>query len=105
MSSPAEPGKQPPRDGDPAQTFTQELHFSNVAARVPEKIARGVFANNAFVIQGPTEFAIDFVLRMNKPHQIVARVFLPFPLVPQVIGTLKASLDKHRQAQGLAPAT
>ena len=102
MSNPAEPGKQPPQEGGPGQTFTQELQFSNVAARVPEKVARGVFATGAFVIQGPTEFAIDFVLRMNKPHQIAARVFLPFHLVPQVIGTLRASLDKHRQAHGSA---
>jgi hypothetical protein len=103
MSNPAEPGKQPPQEGGPGQTFTQELQFSNVAARVPEKVARGVFATGAFVIQGPTEFAIDFVLRMNKPHQIAARVFLPFHLVPQVIGTMRASLDKHRQAHGSAP--
>jgi Protein of unknown function (DUF3467) len=74
-----------------------------VSARVPEKVARGVFANSAFVIQGPTEFAIDFVLRMCKPHQIVARVFLPFHLVPQVIGTLKTSMDKHRQMHGGTP--
>ncbi len=101
MSNPAEPANQPP-SGDPGQSFTQEVHFSNVAARVPEKVARGVFANGAFVIQGPTEFAIDFVQRMSKPHQIVARVCLPFHLVPQVIGTLKGSLEKHRQTHGPA---
>jgi hypothetical protein len=103
MSNPADPGKQPPRDGDPAQIFTQELQYSNVAARVPERVARGVFANGAFVIQGPSEFVIDFVQRMNKPHQIVARVFLPFHLVPPVIGTLRGSLDKHRQSHGPTP--
>jgi hypothetical protein len=100
MSNPAEPGKQP----DPAQIFTQELQYSNVAARVPERVARGAFANGAFVIQGPSEFVIDFVQRMNKPHQIVARVFLPFHLVPPVIGTLRGSLDKHRQSHGPTPA-
>jgi hypothetical protein len=44
------------------------------------------------------------VLRMNKPHQIVARVYLPFHLVPPVMGTLRGSLDKHRQSHGPAPA-
>jgi hypothetical protein len=104
MTTPAEPDKQPPRGGDPSQPFTQELQFSNLSARVPEKVARGVFATGAFVLQAQTEFAIDFVLRMNQPHQVVARVFLPISLVPRIIDTLKVNLDKYRQTHGPAPA-
>jgi hypothetical protein len=104
MTTPADPDKQPSREGDPLQPFTQELHVTNLGARVPEAVARGVFATGAFVLQGPTEFAIDFVLRMNQPHQIVARVILPINLVPHVIDTLKANLDIYRQAHGSTPA-
>jgi hypothetical protein len=91
MSNPADPENRP---------FTQELQFSNISARVPEKVARGVFATGVLVLQGGMEFVLDFVLRMNQPHQIVARVILPIPLVPQIIDTLKASLEKYRQHHG-----
>jgi hypothetical protein len=99
MSTPSNPENQPRKD----DTFTQEIQVSNVGALVPEKVARGVFATHVLVIQGQMEFVLDFLLRMNRPHQIVARVILPINLVPGLIDTLKANLENYRKLHGGAP--
>ncbi len=91
------PGGQPP-------AFTQEFQQAQVGARVPEKVARGVFSTGALVIQGPTEFVLDFVLRMNQPHQVVARVVIPIALLPRLIDALRENLEKYRQTFGPPPA-
>src|SRR5438045_6895840 len=92
---------QPPRDPN---TFTQEVHYSQVAARVPEKVARGVFSTGALVLQGPHEFVLDFVLRMNQPQQIVARVVLPLGLMPGLIAALRENLTNYQKQFGAPPA-
>src|SRR5258708_14439978 len=88
--------------GDP-HLFTQDVPIANLSAGVPEKMARGVFSTGALVLQGATEFVVDFVLRMNKPHQVVARVVLPINLVPQLIEALKGNLENYRKTFGAAP--
>jgi hypothetical protein len=88
--------------GDP-NTFSQDFQFSNLSARVPEKVARGTFSNGVLVIQGGSEFVLDFVLRMNQPHQVTARVVLPSALMPQFIEAVKTNLENYRQAFGAAP--
>jgi hypothetical protein len=97
MSTPAHP------ENDPSQgaSGNQPANFS---ARVPEKVARGVFANGVLVLQGQNEFVLDFVLRMNQPHQVAARVILPMNLMPQLIDALKANLETYRQTFGSAPS-
>lgn len=100
MSMPSHP------ENDPAKqphTHSQDVQFSNVGARVPEKVARGVFATGVLVLQGNTEFILDFVLRMNQPHQIVARVVLPFNLIPQMIQALHGNLEQYRRTFGAPP--
>ncbi len=85
-------------------TFSQDFQVSNVSARVPEKVARGVFSTGVLVLQGATEFVLDFVLRMNQPHQVVARVILPINLVPQLIEALRTNLDLYTKHFGPPPA-
>ena len=58
-------GGKPP--DDPA-TFSQDVQLSNVAARVPERVGRGVFSTGVLVLQTPTEFVLDFVQRLTRPH-------------------------------------
>src|SRR5262249_5571052 len=101
MSTPSNSGNQGSK-GDPP-TYSQEFHFANISARVPERVARGVFSTGVLVLQGASEFTLDFVLRMNQPHQIVARVFLPLALTPKLIDTLKANPEKYRQPFGTLP--
>src|SRR4051794_17519172 len=95
--NPGNPGRNDPH------TYTQDFRIANIGARVPEKVARGVFATGVLVLQGATEFVLDFVLRMNQPQQVAARVVLPISLVPQLLEALKANLEKYRQNFGAAP--
>jgi hypothetical protein len=95
--------EQQPPPGEPGG-FTQEIQHSQVSARVPEKVGRGVFSTGAMVFQGPHEFVIDFVLRMAQPHQIAARVVLPLSIMPSVIGALRENLNNYQAKYGPPPA-
>jgi hypothetical protein len=105
MTTPSHPepdgGKGKPK-GDP-HTISQDFQIANLSARVPEKVARGVFSTGVLVLQGATEFVLDFVLRMNQPHQVAARVVLPLNLVPQLIEALKTNLENYRTTFGSPP--
>jgi hypothetical protein len=94
---------QPEPSNDPG-SFTQEVQHSQVSARVPEKVGRGVFSTGAMVFQGPTEFVIDFVLRMAQPHHIAARVILPMSIMPSVISALRENLANYQSKFGPPPA-
>jgi len=84
-------------------SYTQEVQHSQVSARVPEKVSRGVFSTGAMIFQGPHEFVIDFVLRMAQPHQIVARVILPPTILPSVIAALRDNLNNYQAKFGPPP--
>lgn len=92
----ANPGGEPP-------TFTQDLPFSSVGARVPDKVARGVFCTGIVVIQSATEFVLDFMQRMSRPHQVVARIVVPVPFVPQLVNALRENIDRQRKTFGPPP--
>jgi hypothetical protein len=98
-------GEQDPANpsGDPG-AFTQEIKHSQVSARVPEKVSRGVFSTGALVLQGPHEFVVDFVLRMTNPHLIAARVILPFSLIPSTIAALRENLNNYQKRFGPPPS-
>ena len=93
-------GSHPP--GDPG-SFSQEIHHSQVSARVPEKIGRGVFSTGAMVFQGAHEFVIDFVLRMAPPHQIAARVVMPPSIMSSFINALRENLAGYTSKFGPPP--
>src|SRR5205823_5890048 len=103
MSTPSQPGNEGHKPKGEPQAVSQEFQIANIGARVPEKVSRGVFSTGVLVLQGASEFVLDFVLRMNQPHQIVARVILPMNLVPQLIEALKANLENYRKSFGAAP--
>src|SRR5262245_50884846 len=100
---PDDPSKRPQPAGEPG-SFTQEVQHSQVSARVPEKVSRGVFSTGAMVFQGPHEFVIDFVLRMAAPQQIVARVVLPLSIMPNLIAALRENLNNYQSKFGPPPA-
>ena len=100
---PQENPNQPVPAGYPGG-FIQEVQHSQVSARVPEKVSRGVFSTGLMVLQGANEFVIDFVLGMAQPHQIVARVVLPLAVMPSMIGALRESLANYQAKFGPVPA-
>jgi hypothetical protein len=91
-------------DSDRPEKLGQELRHSAATARVPDGVGRGAFANGALVLQGGNEFAIDFLQRLVRPHQIVTRVLLPPPVVPQLLAALSDGL-KHYSAKFGPPPT
>jgi hypothetical protein len=88
--------------GDP-HTISQDFQVANLTARVPDAVSRGVFANGVLVLQAGAEFVLDFILRMNLPHRVAARVVLPVNFAPQFIEVLKANLEGYRKNFGHAP--
>src|SRR5229473_5807433 len=102
-ANPEESAQRPKPPGEPGP-FTQEVQHSQVSARVPEKVGRGVFSTGIMVLQGPNEFVIDFVLSLAHPAQIVARVVLPPGIMPNVIAALRENLAHYQAKFGPPPA-
>ena len=84
--------------------YSQDVQLSNIAARVPEKVARGVFSTGVLVLQTKSEFVLDFVQRLARPHQVAARVVAPIMLIPQLIAALRENLENYRKTFGPMPA-
>lgn len=87
MSSDSQPT--PGSDSNPA-----------VRARVPDHVADGCFSTGAIVMTGPSEFIIDFLQTIGRPHKVAARVIIPHPVMPQFIEALNTNLDLYRNRFG-----
>ena len=87
-------------DENNQERHTQEIRHSQVSARVPEGVSRGVFSTGAVVLQGGHEFILDFLLRISTPQQVVARVVLPIGVVPQMIRALRDNLNNYEKRFG-----
>ena len=92
----------PATPSDPG-AVTQEIRHSQISARVPEKVSRGVFSTGAIVLQGPQEFVLDFVLRMAQPHMVAARIILPPSVMPRMIAALRENFQNFQQRFGAPP--
>jgi hypothetical protein len=103
QSQPPQDNPQQPLPSGATGPFTQEVQHSQVSARVPEKVGRGVFSTGALVLQGPNEFLLDFVLNLAPPHQIVARVVLPPLVMPNLIAALRDNLANYQAKFGPPP--
>ena len=80
-----------------------QVRYNQLSARVPESVAAGVFSTGAIVLMGNSEFAIDFVLRMQRPHQVVARVVVPHAVLGQMITAMQQNVDKFEERFGKIP--
>lgn len=60
-----------------AGSTSQDFRHGAVAARVPEDIGGGVFANGVVILQTREIFALDFLSTATRPQQIVGRVVMP----------------------------
>ncbi|MEL6106184.1 MAG: DUF3467 domain-containing protein [Planctomycetota bacterium] len=69
-------------------------------ARVPDDVAGGTFSTGAIVMTGPTEFIIDFLQTIGRPHKVAARVVIPHAVMPQFIDALNTNLDLYRNRFG-----
>ncbi len=89
----------PPPPGQPAP------HENNPAlrARVPDKVANGCFSTGVIVMTGPTEYIVDFLQTIGRPHRVAARVVIPHPVMPQFIDALQKNLELYRNRFGDPP--
>ena len=69
-------------------------------ARVPDDVAGGTFSTGAIVMTGPSEFIIDFLQTIGRPHKVAARVVIPHAVMPQFIDALNTNLDLYRNRFG-----
>ncbi len=74
-----------------------------VRARVPDHVARGVFSTGVIVMTAPTEFVIDFIQNLGRPHQVVARVVMPHAVMPQFVDALLKNIELYRGRYGNLP--
>src|SRR5438552_18982930 len=77
---PEDAGANQPANG--SGPTSQEFQHSQVSARVPEKVGRGVFSTGVLVLQTGTEFLLDFVQGMVQPRQVAARVVMAPSFIP-----------------------
>jgi len=97
--TPQEP-QEPSPGGPPPNPISQDFAHTAVAARVPEKVLRGVFCSGTLILQMQDEFLLDFVSAMTQPHQLVARVVMTARTLSQFVPALQANLAKFEQQFG-----
>jgi hypothetical protein len=90
----------PPSDPQDPGPQSQEVRHAHIGALVPAHVARGVFTTGAVVLQGQHEFIVDFLLRMQQPQQVVARVVMPPLVVNQLIAALQDNIRKFEDRFG-----
>lgn len=73
-------------------------------ARVPDHVANGCFSTGAIVMTGPSEFIIDFLQTIGRPHKVAARIVIPHPVMPQFIDALTTNLDLYKNRFGDPPS-
>jgi hypothetical protein len=97
---PPEDDPQPGGENNPAGPQSQEIQHSQLSALVPENVARGVFSTGAVVLGGAHEFILDFLLRMQQPQQVAARIILPPTVIPQLLQALQENIRKFEDRFG-----
>ncbi|MEZ6125465.1 MAG: DUF3467 domain-containing protein [Planctomycetaceae bacterium] len=89
-----------PGEPHPDQPESQEIRHSHVGALVPAHVAGGTFSTGAVVLQGQHEFIVDFLLRMQQPQQVAARIVMAPQVVGQFIQALQENIRKHEERFG-----
>jgi len=87
----------PPESGSSEQ---QSQPNPPLRARVPDHVAGGTFSTGAIVMTGPTEYIVDFLQTIGRPHKVAARVVIPHQVMPQFIDALHTNLDLYRNRFG-----
>lgn len=81
----------------------QPVRSQHVSARVPDRVSRGSFSTGVIVMTGGTEFILDFVQNLGRPHAVVSRVVMPHAVLPQFIDALVKNIDLYKQRFGPPP--
>ncbi|MCA9134571.1 MAG: DUF3467 domain-containing protein, partial [Planctomycetales bacterium] len=76
-----------------------------IRARVPEHVVSGAFSTGVIVMTAQSEFILDFVQNLGRPHQIVARVVMPHAVLPQLVDALHRNIELYKNRWGELPQT
>jgi hypothetical protein len=97
---------QPKPEGSPDRGITSQQfeRVAPVAARVPERVARGIHATGCLVLDSPTEFVIDFMQGLTRPFQVVARIVVHPAIMGQLAAALQDNVGKYAAQFGMPPA-
>jgi hypothetical protein len=93
------PQEGPQPQGQP-DTYSEQVHQSQIAARLPERVGAGVFSTGVIVIEGPEEFVVDFVQGLTRPPRVGSRVVMNPNVMAQFIAALRENLHRYEQAFG-----
>ena len=93
----------PPDQPDQPAAPKPQPQQAPLSARVPEKVARGVFSTGQVVLDGPKEFVVDFFQHLTRPHQVVARVVMTPQTVHELIQALRQNIENFTRAFGPPP--
>ncbi len=86
------------------QPRTENIQHQPVAARVPEKVARGIFCTGQVILDSPKEFVIDFLQGLTRPYQVVSRVVLTPQTVAELADALSKNIEAYTKNYGPPPA-
>ena len=81
----------------------ESIEHQPVSARVPERVAKGVYSTGQLILDSPKEFVIDFLQGMTRPHQVGARVVITPQTMTEFIGALQHNLEGYTRAYGPPP--
>lgn len=87
--NPEEPDSSQPQGNPPPENPA-------LRARVPDSVAGGCFSTGAIVMTGPTEYIVDFLQTIGRPHRVATRVVIPHAVMPQFVEALQKNLDIYR---------
>jgi hypothetical protein len=93
----------PSQPSDPNKPITQQFSHQSVAARVPERVAKGVYCTGQLVLDSPKEFVIDFLQGLTRPYQVVARVVVTPQTMAELAHAFKQNLDNYTTTFGPPP--
>ena len=91
-----------PSQPSPAQPNSNE-NTPPVRARVPDHVAEGCFSSGAIVMTGPSEFIVDFLQTVGRPHRVAKRVIVPHAVMPQFVDALQTNLNLYKNRFGDPP--
>ena len=80
--------------------FSQQFQHTAVGARLPERVAQGVFSTGVIVMEGSDEFVVDFFQGLNRPPRVATRVVMSPNVMGQFINALRENLQRFEQAFG-----
>jgi hypothetical protein len=83
-----------------AGPFSQQFQHTPVGARLPDRVAQGVFTTGVIVMEGPDEFVVDFFQGLNRPPRVATRIVMSPNVMSQFAHALKENLQRFEQAFG-----